>query len=84
MLIIAGRRDRVVPLINAEFLDERLPNSKLVVVDAGNFVWEERADEYASLIADWVADGYRAAGVRGRPRAVTSPATDGGNDELEQ
>jgi pimeloyl-ACP methyl ester carboxylesterase len=64
-LIIAGRRDRVVPLINAEFLDERLPNGKLVVVEAGHFVWEERADEYAALIADWVADGYRAAAASG-------------------
>jgi pimeloyl-ACP methyl ester carboxylesterase len=53
VLIIAGRRDRVVPLINAEFLDERLPNGKLVVVEAGHFVWEERADVYASLTADW-------------------------------
>jgi pimeloyl-ACP methyl ester carboxylesterase len=67
VLIIAGRRDRVVPLSNAEFLDERLPNGKLVVVEAGHFVWEERADEYASLIADWIAGGYRAA-APGRPR----------------
>jgi len=68
VLIIAGRRDRVVPLANAEFLEERLPNGKLVVVDAGHFVWEERADEYASLIADWVAGGYREAAHVGRPR----------------
>ena len=68
VLIIAGRRDRVVPLSNAEFLDERLPNGKLVVVEAGHFVWEERADEYASLIADWIAGGYRAAAAPGRPR----------------
>ncbi|MGD0923882.1 MAG: alpha/beta hydrolase [Streptosporangiaceae bacterium] len=67
VLIIEGRRDRVVPLSNAEFLDKRLPNSKLVVVEAGHFVWEERADEYASLIADWVAGGYRAAAHAGRP-----------------
>jgi hypothetical protein len=44
---------------------------------------EERADEYASLIADWVADGYLAA-ARGPTAAVMSPATDGGNHELEQ
>src|SRR5262249_26484000 len=30
--VIAGRRDRVVPLVNAEFLAERLPNSRLDVV----------------------------------------------------
>jgi pimeloyl-ACP methyl ester carboxylesterase len=32
-LIINGRNDRVVPLTNAEFLDERLPNSRVVVID---------------------------------------------------
>lgn len=51
----------------ASQLAERLPNGKLVV-EAGYFGWEERAGEYASLIADWVADGYRAAAGRGRPR----------------
>jgi pimeloyl-ACP methyl ester carboxylesterase len=55
----------VVPLANAEFLDERLPDSRLVVVDAGHFGWEERPGEYASLIADWVTDGYRAAAADG-------------------
>ena len=61
VLVIAGRRDRVVPLVNAEFLEERLQNSTLVLVDAGHFVWEERAAEYGSLIADWVAGGDREA-----------------------
>ena len=50
--IINGRHDRVVPLANAEFLDERLPNSRLVVIDAGHFVWEEAPAEYASIILD--------------------------------
>jgi hypothetical protein len=53
------------------------------VVEAGHFVWEERADEHASLIADWVAGGYRAAVARRPTAAVMSSATDGGNDELE-
>ncbi len=39
--IINGRHERVVPLANAEFLDERLPTSRLVVVDGGHFIWEE-------------------------------------------
>ena len=47
-------------------------------------MWEERAGEYASLIADWVTGGYRAAAAREPAAAVMSPATDGGNDELEQ
>jgi pimeloyl-ACP methyl ester carboxylesterase len=52
--IIAGGRDRVVPLVNAEFLAERLPHSTLTMVDAGHFVWEEAPGEYASIITDWV------------------------------
>jgi pimeloyl-ACP methyl ester carboxylesterase len=50
--IINGRYDRVVPLANAEFLDERLPNSRLAIIDAGHFVWEEAPAEYASIILD--------------------------------
>jgi pimeloyl-ACP methyl ester carboxylesterase len=50
--IINGRHDRVVPLANAEFLDERLPASRLVVVDGGHFIWEEAPAEYASVVLD--------------------------------
>jgi pimeloyl-ACP methyl ester carboxylesterase len=53
--IINGRHDPVVPLANAEFLDERLPTSRLVIVDAGHFVWEEAPAEYASAILDAIA-----------------------------
>jgi pimeloyl-ACP methyl ester carboxylesterase len=53
--IINGRHDRVVPLANAEFLDERLPTSRLVVIDAGHFVWEETPKEYASVIVESIA-----------------------------
>jgi pimeloyl-ACP methyl ester carboxylesterase len=48
--IINGRHDRVVPLANAEFLDERLPNSRVAIIDAGHFVWEEAPAEYASIV----------------------------------
>ena len=50
--IINGRHDRVVPVANAEFLAERLPNSRLKIIDAGHFVWEEAPAEYASIILD--------------------------------
>jgi pimeloyl-ACP methyl ester carboxylesterase len=50
--IINGRHDRVVPVANAEFLDERLPNSRVVLIDAGHFVWEEAPTEYAAIILD--------------------------------
>ncbi|MEU8637767.1 alpha/beta hydrolase [Amycolatopsis sp. NPDC048633] len=51
--IIAGRKDPVVPPANAEYLHERLPHSRVVVLDAGHFVWEEAADEYAGAITGW-------------------------------
>jgi pimeloyl-ACP methyl ester carboxylesterase len=50
--IINGRHDPVVPLVNAEFLDERLPTSRLAIIDAGHFVWEEAPAEYASIVID--------------------------------
>jgi pimeloyl-ACP methyl ester carboxylesterase len=56
--IIAGAHDPVVPPVNGEFLDERLPKSKLDIVDAGHFTWEDRADEYAALVTSWWNGGY--------------------------
>ena len=56
--IINGRHDRVVPLANAEFLDERLPTSRLVVIDAGHFVWEEAPAEYASAVLDSITGNW--------------------------
>jgi len=56
--IITGRRDPLVPVGNAEYLHERLPNSRLDVLDTGHFVWEEAAEQYASLIIEWVTGGY--------------------------
>jgi pimeloyl-ACP methyl ester carboxylesterase len=53
--IVNGRRDRVVPVSNAEFLDERLPNSRLRLIDAGHFVWEEAPAEYASIVLEAIA-----------------------------
>ena len=56
--IIAGARDSAVPPVNAEFLHERLPKSKLDIIDAGHFTWEDAADEYAALVIDWWEGGY--------------------------
>jgi pimeloyl-ACP methyl ester carboxylesterase len=60
--IIGGGRDQVVPPVNAEFLHERLPNSKLNFVDAGHFTWEDAADEYAALTTSWWEGGYATTG----------------------
>lgn len=55
--LVNGRTDRVVPVANAEFLHERLPNSRLRIVDAGHFVWEEAPAEYAAIILESLAAG---------------------------
>jgi pimeloyl-ACP methyl ester carboxylesterase len=61
--IINGRHDRVVPLANAEFLADRLPNSRLEIIDAGHFIWEEEPEQYASIIVDAIT-ASRSAGRR--------------------
>jgi pimeloyl-ACP methyl ester carboxylesterase len=55
--IINGRDDPVVPVANAEFLQARLPNSRMELVDAAHFVWEEKPAEYAAIILDSVGAG---------------------------
>ena len=60
--IIAGARDTAVPPLNAEFLDQRLPRSKLDIIDAGHFTWEDAPDEYAALVKSWWTGGYAAVG----------------------
>jgi pimeloyl-ACP methyl ester carboxylesterase len=59
--IIAGAQDAAVPPVNAEFLHERLPNSRLDIIDAGHFTWEDAADEYGALVTSWWRGGYLAA-----------------------
>ena len=56
--IINGRHDRVVPLANAEFLDQRLPTSRVVILDAGHFAWEEAPEEYASTVLDSITGNW--------------------------
>ncbi|MCP9274738.1 alpha/beta fold hydrolase [Mycolicibacterium arenosum] len=58
--IVAGGADQVVPSINATFLDDRLPNSRVDLIDgAGHFAWEERPAEYADLVTGWWAEHSR-------------------------
>ena len=57
--IISGRRDAIVPLVNAEYLHDRLPHNTLHVVDAGHFIWEDAAEEYAAVVSAWWAEGFR-------------------------
>jgi pimeloyl-ACP methyl ester carboxylesterase len=64
--IIAGAQDTAIPPVNAEFLHERLPNSKLDIIDAGHFAWEDAADEYGAVVTSWWNGGYLAAAAAQR------------------
>jgi pimeloyl-ACP methyl ester carboxylesterase len=57
--IIQGNRDTGVLPGNAQYLRDRLPNSKLDLLDANHFVWADRADDYAALVLNWWNDGYK-------------------------
>jgi pimeloyl-ACP methyl ester carboxylesterase len=64
--IIGGLWDWAVPPSNHRFLHERLPKSKLDLIDAGHFTWEDAATDYAKLVTSWWADGYARAGSAAR------------------
>jgi pimeloyl-ACP methyl ester carboxylesterase len=57
--ILAGRHDDLVPWSNNEYLDGALPHSEIHPLDAGHFAWEEAAEDYGRLVAEWVSGGYR-------------------------
>jgi pimeloyl-ACP methyl ester carboxylesterase len=60
--IIAGRHDTADPPVNAEFLHDRLPYSKLDILDTGHFTWEDAADQYTALVTTWWSGGYATTG----------------------
>ncbi|MBM9502957.1 alpha/beta fold hydrolase [Actinacidiphila acididurans] len=52
--VVAGAEDPVVPAANARFIADRVPGSRVDLIDgAGHFCWEEQPAAYASLVADW-------------------------------
>lgn len=58
--IVQGSDDQVVPPVNAEYLGDRLPHSRVdFIAGAGHFCWEEKPDEYASLVTQWWQENSR-------------------------
>ena len=56
--IIQGAHDPGVLPVNAQYLRDRLPRSRVNLLDAGHFVWADRADDYAALVISWWNGGY--------------------------
>jgi pimeloyl-ACP methyl ester carboxylesterase len=52
--------DWIVPPSNHSFLRRKLPHSKLDLLDAAHFPWEDVPDAYADLVTAWWAGGYNA------------------------
>ena len=62
LVYLRSAGDTAVPPVNTRFLHERLPHSKLDVLDAGHFTWEDSAADYAALVTSWwraAANGLR-------------------------
>ncbi|MEV0718204.1 alpha/beta hydrolase [Asanoa sp. NPDC050611] len=56
--IIAGRDDPYGLARDAEVLNEKLPASRLDVLDCGHAAWEEQPGNYAGIVTDWVDGSY--------------------------
>jgi hypothetical protein len=69
--IVEGLRDPLVPSSNGRYLAERLPDSRLTILDTGHFPWELDPGQYGTIIAEWVA---RAETVKLR---IPPPFADG-------
>jgi hypothetical protein len=83
--LIAGRHDPIVPPVNATFLHERLPASKLDILETGHFTWGDDTDECAAIVTKWWGGGYAAAGSepRAEPNFRASATTPSANMEQE-
>lgn len=56
--IIAGRRDPVVPVEDAEALHEALAHSRLDILECGHFAWEEDAANYGRIASAWMNGAF--------------------------
>jgi pimeloyl-ACP methyl ester carboxylesterase len=56
--IVCGRDDPLVPTPNQVFLHERLPNSRMDLLPAEHFAWEEVPDLYGDVLVKWLSADY--------------------------
>jgi len=68
--ILAGRNDALVPPGNAEYLHDRLPHSRLNLLDAGHFAWEEVPDQYGGIVLEWLRVGHLDAARSASAREI--------------
>ncbi len=61
MLVIFGRRDRLVPYLQAERMAAEAPRARLVMLDEGNHVCNNMPYRYQPLAGDWMATTLTAS-----------------------
>lgn len=59
-LILAGRHDALVPLVNARLLATLIPGATLAILDDGHGFLLTRAGESAALVQDFLSAGSRS------------------------
>jgi len=59
--IICAMWDWAVPPSNNRYLHQHLPNSKLDLVDAAHFPWEDVPGTYADIVTSWWDGGHARA-----------------------
>ena len=57
--IVVGRNDPYNLVRDAELLRQQLPHARLDVLEAGHCVWEERAQEFESIVTQWVGGAFQ-------------------------
>ncbi|HVB50145.1 MAG TPA: alpha/beta hydrolase [Acidimicrobiales bacterium] len=57
--IVSGRDDPIVPKVNSEYLHDNLPNSRLDLLSATHYAWEEAPGLYGDVLINWLGGGYR-------------------------
>jgi pimeloyl-ACP methyl ester carboxylesterase len=60
LTIIAGKDDPIVPTVNGQFLADRLPNKRYMLLDAGHRYWEEAAYKYVETLVSRFGGDYHS------------------------
>jgi 2,6-dihydroxypseudooxynicotine hydrolase len=56
LLVVAGKRDRLIPWQDAQRLADEVPGAKLLAIDIGNHGCANVAPMHRYRTADWVAE----------------------------
>jgi pimeloyl-ACP methyl ester carboxylesterase len=59
--IIVGRDDPYGLAADGQLLHERVPHSRLEILDCGHNAWEEQAARYSSVVIDWINVAFQNA-----------------------